>query len=87
MIMRAFSLFELFLTVVAIYALFKFEGGTRIVVPSLCLVVVFLFERLRKKPVEGETKKKKIVKQNRIHYKEYNIEEQKNLGQPEEWGA
>ena len=85
--MRAFSLFELFLTVVAIYALFKFEGGTRIVVPTLCLVVVFLFERLRKKPVEEKTEKKKIVKQNRIHYKEYNIEEQRSLGKPEEWGT
>ncbi len=85
--MRAFSLFELFLTVAAIYALFQFEGGTRIVVPLLCLVVVFLFERLRKKPVEIETEKKKIVKRDRTHYKEYNIEEQKNIGEPEEWGA
>ena len=85
--MRTFSLFELFLTVVAIYALFKFEGGTRVVVPLLCLVIVFLFERLRKKPVEIETEKKKIVKRDRIHYKEYNIEEQRSLGQPEEWGT
>ncbi len=85
--MRAFSLFELFLTVVAIYALFKFEGGTRIVVPLLCLVVVFLFERLRKKPVEDETNKKKPSKHKAIHYKEFNIEEQRSLGQPKEWGT
>ena len=85
--MRAFSLFELFLTVFAIYAIFKFEGGTRIVVPILCLGVVFLFERLRKKPVEEKTEKKKIVKHKRIQYKEYNIEEQRSLGKPEEWGT
>jgi len=45
--MGLFSLFELFLVLFTIYALFKYEGGTRILVPLLCLVAVYLFERLQ----------------------------------------
>ena len=46
--MRVFSLFELFLTVFALYAILNFEGGMKISVSLLCLVIVFLFERLQK---------------------------------------
>jgi hypothetical protein len=47
--MRVFPLFELFLAVFTIYAIFKFDGGMRVLIPTLCLVAIFPFERLRKK--------------------------------------
>ena len=52
--MRFFTLFELFLVVVTFYAIFKFEGELRIIVPCLCLVTDFLFERLRKRIQESQ---------------------------------
>ena len=45
--MRAFSLFELFLTIFTFYAVY--EGDMKILVPCLCLVTAYLFENLRKK--------------------------------------
>ncbi len=45
--MKVFLLFELFLCVFCLYALFYFEGETRITVPIICLVTVFLFEMLQ----------------------------------------
>jgi len=60
--MRVFSLFELFLAVFTIYAIFKFDGGMRVLVPTLCLVAMFLFERLRKKSTEDGENKKKLLK-------------------------
>ena len=48
--MRVFSLFELFLAVVAFYAIVTFEGGMRTLFPILCLSTIFLFEILRETP-------------------------------------
>jgi hypothetical protein len=45
--MKVYTLFELFLTVVAFYAILKFDGDMRIIVPSLCLLTSCLFGRLR----------------------------------------
>jgi len=60
--MGIFSLFELFLVVFAFYAIMKFEGGARIVVPILCLVVVFLFERLQGRLQEDEKARKRLLR-------------------------
>ena len=83
--MRVFSLFELFLAVFTIYAIFKFDGGMRVLVPTLCLVAMFLFERLRKKSTEDGENKKKLLKHDHKQYKQYNIEKEKSLSQPESW--
>lgn len=49
--MRVFSLFELFLVMFTFYAILKYEGGMRILIPLFCLVAVYLFEKL-----QGRTK-------------------------------
>ena len=45
--MKVYSLFELFLTAFAFYAILEFEGDMKIVISSLCLLTSFLFGRLR----------------------------------------
>lgn len=85
--MGAYALFELFLAVFTIYAIFKFDGGMRVLIPTLCLVAIFLFERLRKKPKEDGAIKKKLLKHDHIQYKQYNIEGEKSLSQPESWNG
>jgi len=47
--MKAFILFELFLVLFALYAIAHYEGGMQAVVPFLCLVIAFLFERVRRR--------------------------------------
>jgi hypothetical protein len=51
--MRVFSLFELFLAVLAVYAIFQFEGIWKILFPCLCLFSDFLFEKLKKRLKEN----------------------------------
>ena len=60
--MGLFTLFELFLVSFTIYAIFKYEGGMRILVPVLCLVVVFIFERLQERLKEEAEAKKRLLK-------------------------
>ena len=60
--MAVFSLFELFLVIVTFYEILKFEGGTRIIVPVLCLTVVFLFERLQGRMKEDEEARKRLLR-------------------------
>ena len=60
--MGLFSLFELFLVLFTIYAIFKFEGGTRILIPILCLVAVYLFEKIKGRLEEDEQAKKRLLK-------------------------
>ena len=67
--MRIFSLFELFLVLFTFYAIFKYEGDTRILVPILCLVAVFLFERL-----QGRLK---VDEEARIRLLKYKLEDHK----------
>jgi len=45
--MDAYSFFELFLAIFTYHAVTNFEGSMRVLVPIICLVTVFLFERLR----------------------------------------
>ena len=61
--MKVYSLFELFLTVFAFYAILEFEGEMRIIIPSLCLFTSFLFGRLRTglKEKEGREQRLKYI--------------------------
>ena len=59
--MGIFSLFELFLVIFTFYAILKYEGGTRILIPILCLGAVFLFERLQGRLKEDEEAKKRLL--------------------------
>jgi len=67
--MGIFSLFELFLVLFTFYAIFKYEGGLRILVPILCLVAVFLFERLQGRLKENEEAKKRLLKYEQEDYR------------------
>ena len=58
--MGIFSLFELFLIMFTFYAILKYEGG-RILVPILCLIAVFLFERLQGRLKDDEEAKKRLL--------------------------
>ncbi len=61
--MRVFSLFQLLLVVFAFYATVKFdEDGMRITVIFLCLVAVFLFERLQKRIAEDEEVRERLLR-------------------------
>ena len=60
--MGIFSLFELFLVVFTFYAIIKCDGVMRVVVPIMCLVAVFLFERLQGRMKEDEEAKKRLLK-------------------------
>ncbi len=46
-ILRTCRLFELFLALFVLYGVLSYEGGEKILIPTLCLVSVFLFERLQ----------------------------------------
>jgi len=60
--MGLFTVFELFLVVLTFYAIVRFEGGTRILVPILCLVVIFLLERLQGRLREEEEAKRRLLR-------------------------
>ncbi len=73
--MGLFTLFELFLVSITIYAIFEYEGGMRILVPILCLVVVFIFERLQERLKEEAEAKKRLLKYKLENHKKDSIEE------------
>jgi hypothetical protein len=58
-VMRIISLFELFLAVFTLYAIY--EGGMKVLVPALCLVPVFIFEKLKAKLKEDEEFRKRAL--------------------------
>ena len=60
--MGIFSLFDLFLVIFTFYAIIKYEGGMRILVPFLCLAAVFLFERLQGRLKEDEEARKRLLR-------------------------
>lgn len=61
--MKIYTLFELFITVFAFYAILKFEGDMKIIIPSLCLLTSFLCGRLRTglKEKEGREQRLKYI--------------------------
>ena len=71
--MGLFSLFELFLVVFTLYAVLKYEGGMRILVPIMCLVAVFLFERLQARLQEDEEAKKRLLKYRLEDYRKKSV--------------
>ncbi len=60
--MGIFSLFELFLVLFTFYAIVKYDGLVRVLVPIMCLVAVFLFERLQGRMKEDEEAKNRLLK-------------------------
>lgn len=72
--MGVFSLFELFLVVFSLYAILKYEGGMRIIVPILCLIVVFLFERLQTRLKEDEEARKRLLKYKLEDYRKKSVQ-------------
>jgi len=61
--MKVYTLFELFLTAFAFYAILECEGNMRFIIPSLCLLTSFLFGRLRTglKEKEGREQRLKYI--------------------------
>ena len=72
--MGVFSLFELFLVVFSLYAMLKYEGGMRILVPIMCLVAVFLFERLQARLKEDEEARKRLLKYKLEDYRKKSVQ-------------
>jgi len=72
--MGIFSLFELFLVLFTFYAILKYEGGMRVLVPILCLVAVFLFERLQGRLQEDEEAKKRLLRYKLEDYRKGDVE-------------
>ena len=66
--MGVFSLFELFLVLFTTYSIFKYEGEMRILVPILCLVAVFLFEKLQGRLKEDEEARKRLLRYKQEDY-------------------
>ena len=55
--MGVLSLFQLFLAVFTLYAIY--EGGMKVLIPVLCLGTVFLFERSKGRLKEDEDVRKR----------------------------
>ena len=74
--MHIISLFELLLVVFGFYAAVEFEGTMRLAVVLLCLLAVFLVERLDKRIQEDEEVRERLLR--------YKIEGRKKKVQAEE---
>ena len=74
--MHIISLFELLLVVLGFYAAVEFEGTMRLAVVLLCLLAVFLVERLDKRIQEDEEVRERLLR--------YKIEGRKKKVQAEE---
>jgi len=72
--MGLFTLFELFLVIFSLYAILKYEGGMRILVPVMCLVAVFLFERLQARLKEDEEARKRLLKYKLEDYRKKSVQ-------------
>ena len=60
--MKTITLFELFLALFALYALFTYKTGTALIIPVLCLLTIFLFEKLRQRIKEDADAKERLLK-------------------------
>ena len=58
--MKVYTLFELFLTAFALYAILECEGDMRLIIPSLCLLTSFLFGKLRTGLKEKEEREQRL---------------------------
>jgi len=74
--MYIIALFELLLVIFAFYAAVEFEGTMRVVVVLMCLLAVFLVERLDKRIQEDEEVRERLL--------QYKIEGRKKKVQSEE---
>jgi len=66
--MRVFSFFELFLIVFTFYAILILKGNMSILVPILCLVTVFLLEKLQGRFKEDEEARERFLRYKREDY-------------------
>jgi len=60
--MKTITLFELFLALFVLYALFTYKTGTDVIIPLLCLFTIFLFEKLRQRIKEDADAKERLLK-------------------------
>ena len=60
--MKTITLFELFLALFVLYALFTYKTGADVIIPLLCLFTIFLFEKLRQRIKEDEDAKKRLLR-------------------------
>ena len=67
--MGIFSLLQLFLVLFTFYAVVKYEGGMRVLVPIICLIAVFLLERLQARLKEEKEAKRRLLKYKLEDYK------------------
>ena len=67
--MKTITLFELLLALFALYTICTYKTGTDILISLLCLLTIFLFEKLRQRMKEDEDAKKRLL--------QYQIEESK----------
>ena len=73
--MKTISLFELLLALFAFYSLFKYDVGIGILLPILCLVTIFLFERLRQRIKEDEAAKMRLLEYEKEDAQKDNFDE------------
>jgi hypothetical protein len=60
--MKTITLFELFLALLALYAILTYKTGTDVIIPVLCLFTIFLFEKLRQRIKEDADAKERLLK-------------------------
>jgi len=60
--MKTITLFEIFLAIFALYTIFNYKTGTDILIPCLCLLTIFLFEKLRQRIKEDEDARKRLLR-------------------------
>ena len=81
--MNIFSLFELFLVGFSLYAVIAYQGITRILLALVCLVTVFLLERLQKRIEEDEEVRERLIRYKRQEIRK-KIEERQKEQEAEE---
>ena len=86
--MYIIALFELLLVVFAFYAAVEFEGTMRLAVVLLCLLTVFLVERLDKRIQEDKEVRERLLRYKiEGRKKKVQLEEEKQRIQNEVEGA
>lgn len=77
--MKTISFFELILALLAFYTLCKYDVGTGLLIPILCLFTMFLFERLRQRIKEEEEARIRLLKYEKEAIKKNSFDEIINL--------